>query len=254
VGNAAHYGGGLAESRYDEYEADIINNIIWGNVAPEGAQLYDSPTPSYSCIQDWSGGGTGNISADPEFVDPGYWTGTPGESDWVDGDYHLGSGSLCIDAGDPDTQYNDGCLPPGQGTARNDIGAYGGPGNCAWLAAPGGLDVTANLLTLTESSPAATFDILNLSDLPLSWTVESDTASVTVDLESGTGEATITVTASDFTQDITANLTVTNVGDPADTATVVVNVQHTPGPADLDVSTNMLVLSESSPAATVKRR
>jgi hypothetical protein len=49
----------------------------------------------------------GNINLDPLFI--GY------------DDYHLQSGSPCIDAGHPDPQYND---PDG---TRNDMGAYGGP-------------------------------------------------------------------------------------------------------------------------------
>ena len=36
-------------------------------------------------------------------------------------DYHLQSGSLCINAGDPVLQYND------KDGSRNDMGAYGGP-------------------------------------------------------------------------------------------------------------------------------
>ena len=55
----------------------IRNCIIWGNTSPDGVQLQDCSTPSYSCIQDWVNGGIGNISTDPEFVDP------------PNGDYHL---------------------------------------------------------------------------------------------------------------------------------------------------------------------
>jgi len=51
-----------------------------------------------------------------------YW----GENTDVDEDYQLQAGSDCIDAGDPDAVYND-AQPPGQGTERNDMGAYGGP-------------------------------------------------------------------------------------------------------------------------------
>ena len=64
-------------------------------------------SPNYSCIQDWASGGIGNINDDPYFVEPGYWdpNGTPEDINddfWVDGDYHLSSGSPCIDTGDPD--------------------------------------------------------------------------------------------------------------------------------------------------------
>ncbi|MHA2100651.1 MAG: choice-of-anchor D domain-containing protein, partial [Candidatus Kariarchaeaceae archaeon] len=48
-------------------------------------------------------------------------------------------GSQCIDAGDPDSSYNDVCFPPSLGTERNDMGAHGGPGGCGWLS---GLSVT----------------------------------------------------------------------------------------------------------------
>jgi hypothetical protein len=51
----------------------------------------------------WDNAG-GNINADPQFVDPGYWddNGTPGDitdDTWVNGDYHLRFTSPCVDAG-----------------------------------------------------------------------------------------------------------------------------------------------------------
>ena len=115
---------------------------------------------------------------------------------------------------------------------------------------PADLDVSAHELTLAEPSPSATFDIVNLGERPLHWTAGSDTASVTVDPEAGTGDATVTVTAADFSADLTANITVTNDGDPADTETIVVQVVRTPLPPDLDVSVNLLTLSEASPSGT----
>lgn len=110
-------GGGL-----DDCNGLIRNCIIWGNRAGVGAQLNDSSVPTFSCIQDWTGGGIGNISAQPLFLNA------------ANVDFHLQSGSPCIDTGAPGGLFNDGCLPPGRGTVRNDMGAYGGPNNCDWLS------------------------------------------------------------------------------------------------------------------------
>jgi len=96
--HAGNSGGGL----YDCDDGYITNCILWGNSAPTGAQMYVYVTPTYSCIQDWTGGGDGNTSSDPAFVDEGYWTGTPGSSDWIDGDYRLLPTSSCIDSADGD--------------------------------------------------------------------------------------------------------------------------------------------------------
>jgi predicted outer membrane repeat protein len=109
----------------------LKNCIIWGNSGGEIAYYYQAPVINYCCVLGgWTG--TGNIDSDPMFVNPGHWTGASGQSDWVNGDYHLRDGSACIDAGDPDSLWNDACLPPGKGTQRNDMGAYGGPDNCGW--------------------------------------------------------------------------------------------------------------------------
>ena len=66
----------------------IMNCIIWGNTAShEGNQMYSSSMPFWCCVEDWSGGGNGNITSDPQFVD------------YTSGDFHLKSTSPCIDAG-----------------------------------------------------------------------------------------------------------------------------------------------------------
>jgi hypothetical protein len=76
---------------------------------------------NYSDVQ---GGypGTGNFSINPVFSSL--------ET------YALLDASPCVDAGDPDTFFNDTCFPPSLGTVRNDVGAYGGPGACAWAITP----------------------------------------------------------------------------------------------------------------------
>jgi hypothetical protein len=81
--SADHGGGGL----YECY-GSIYNCIIRGNRASDcGNQLSTSNSPSFSCIEDWTEGGRGNIKEVPLFVD------APG------GDYHLQAGSPCIDSG-----------------------------------------------------------------------------------------------------------------------------------------------------------
>ena len=85
-GNLATSGGGTFS--YD-CNPTITNCIFWNNTPEE---IYGgSPVVSYCDIQDWVGG-TGNINADPNFVD----ADNP-ELDLKD--FRLNPGSPCIDAG-----------------------------------------------------------------------------------------------------------------------------------------------------------
>ncbi|MHC4095892.1 MAG: LamG-like jellyroll fold domain-containing protein [Planctomycetota bacterium] len=99
------YGGGLNCSNWSNVE--VINSIIWSNFAEQGFQVavrLEMPGPStlalyhsdveggpggayvgLDCTLDW---GIGAIDSDPQLVDPN------------GGDWHLGVGSPCIDAGD----------------------------------------------------------------------------------------------------------------------------------------------------------
>jgi parallel beta-helix repeat protein len=141
VSNTARaWGFGGAMYIYEVDEITIRNNLVVNNWNAEtgntggsgGIHFVSCPvtlTLTYNDAynnqgSDYSGcnPGDGSISADPLFVDPG------------NRDYHLQSGSLAIDAGDPDPAYNDPedpanpgyALYPAMGTVRNDMGAYGG--------------------------------------------------------------------------------------------------------------------------------
>jgi hypothetical protein len=76
----------------------IKNGIIWGNTSTMGQpQLSDSSTPTYSCIQGWAGGGEGNTTSDPGFIDADGPDNDP--LGWRDNNYRLKEGSSCVDRG-----------------------------------------------------------------------------------------------------------------------------------------------------------
>jgi len=119
----------------------MLNNcILWNNSPHEIYIARGDPASVTLSYTDIKGGNNGiygntnlywlegNINEDPLFLGYG------------DYPYLLSSGSPCIDAGDPDTVYNDPedpnnlgyALWPAMGTIRNDMGAYGGPNAANW--------------------------------------------------------------------------------------------------------------------------
>ncbi len=76
----------------------IQNCILWGNIAPINPQLdYQSSLPTYSCIEDWTGGGEGNTVEPPQFVDRDGPDNDP--QTYEDNDYRLKAISPCVDTG-----------------------------------------------------------------------------------------------------------------------------------------------------------
>jgi len=88
----------------------LKNTLIWGNT-PNDSYINTGATVTYSDIADYLGTGTGNIDSDPLFIGSG--------------NYHLSSGSPCINSGTssgaPDTDIEGTSRPQGSGY---DIGAY----------------------------------------------------------------------------------------------------------------------------------
>ena len=126
IGNSAEGSDGGIQN----FNSSIKNCIIWGN-SPN--QISSPLTPQYSCIQDWTDGGEGNISEEPLFRD---------------GNYHLSPNSPCIDAGglveglthDYEGEprgFNATTLHRGDGS-NFDIGADEYLSTDIWIAKPNG--------------------------------------------------------------------------------------------------------------------
>lgn len=95
---------------------DVDSSILFFNDA-NGVQLAGAVNIGYSTIQNWDGGGDGNVSFNPAFAGLG--------CDPID--FQL-LGFPPIDSGNPASA--DACFRPSQLTEAHDMGAYGGPGAC----------------------------------------------------------------------------------------------------------------------------
>jgi hypothetical protein len=159
VNNTGSLYGGLVI--HDQSAISLKNCIFWGNSPQEIAFYHNTPgslSVSFSDIQGGEAGifnpnGSpvqwleGNIDEDPLFAD-GLLPFT------------LLSGSPCIDAGDPDTVYNDPedsnkpgyALWPAMGTVRSDKDAYGGPNTIYWIVTAVEDDKNEDLQQPTEFS------------------------------------------------------------------------------------------------------
>ena len=95
----------IGEDRYSSAKNSVFYMTEETDWIPTGVELTYSLTDN---LVD----GEGNITTAPVFLSG----------------YRLAAGSPGVDGGDPDPAFNDAHRPPAQGTERNDMGAYGGPG------------------------------------------------------------------------------------------------------------------------------
>ena len=154
VNNVGNESGGIHFFESSDPDVIIKNNIITNNVGTGIFWKYTADKDlSYNNVWGntggnyggWASPGEGSISANPLFVDNGYWdpNNTPDDSSddlWVNGDYHLKSEagrwesnndtwmknditSPCVDAGDPLSDWGLELYPHGM---RLNMGAYGG--------------------------------------------------------------------------------------------------------------------------------
>jgi len=155
---AGRHSGGV--SSYDNSSITLRNCIVFGNTAPTGPEIgldygyYHTPTSMNISYCDIGGGmsaahigqgttlnwDTSNIDVDPLFADPnngdfhlksqaGRWH--PNSQSWIQDNVT----SLCIDAGDADSDWTCELWPHGK---RINLGAYGGTSQSSMSLSDGG--------------------------------------------------------------------------------------------------------------------
>jgi len=158
----------------DGTSVTIRNSILWANEAASDQQVavdaISSVSISYSDIENSWSEGTGNIDADPCFAsfdpngDPnmwdfhlqsayGRWTSAssvesdPNNHSWVSDS----NTSLCIDVGDPNSDWSDEAWPNGK---RINMGAYGGTNQASMNGNPAdfNIDRSVNFADFVEFS------------------------------------------------------------------------------------------------------
>ncbi len=155
--NRAYHGGGFYGNINNH--CDFTNTIIWNNSAERGSQFSTSSTDTLDFHY---------CDVDTSVAKSISWRTSPGHTEWNETNlcadpqfanyYMLAPASPCIDAGHPDSRFSDDsetaasniALWPGQGTPRNDLGAFGGPQSGRQLSSGVSKDMSQSSIHVTE--------------------------------------------------------------------------------------------------------
>ena len=180
-----------------ECTGTIRNCILWGEEGDTQTQVVDSATPQYCCIQNWEGGGEGNLFCDPLFVNS------------ASGDFRLQAGSYCIDSGSLAASLTvdregasrgvDGATDPRGDGSNYDIGAYEFSGT----APPNHTPLTPSNLSpgdgATGLSLAPVLECSALSDpdagdlhTATQWQIDDDPGFSSPEIDTGIGPGNLT--------------------------------------------------------------
>ncbi len=161
--NSSTSSGGGAIVLYNDNNAFTVRNtILWGNVAPADSVLLDNGTGNTITIEycDVENGytGTGNIDSDPLFINASGF------------DFHLQTGSPCIDCGvstgAPAADYDgNGTNQDGDGdaVADYDMGAFEFLSTSNTFSADGSQDYYLNTFETGTSNQVGTIDLSSVT-------------------------------------------------------------------------------------------
>ena len=142
-GNSATLsGGGIFDPASYPDQTRVINSVVWENNAAS-SPAYAGNFPFYYSDVAGTPQGTGNINADPLFVDP------------LAMDFNLLAGSPCIDAGHPNLIFND---PDG---TIGDIGVFYFPQTLGVRISPDTLSFDSTAIAETDTAEFYVVNLLN---------------------------------------------------------------------------------------------
>jgi len=223
-GNSAPQGGGMS-SWYASHPT-LSNCIFWGNTAENGPQIYSLATVVYSDVEGgWAG--TGNINADPLFVDP------------AADDFHLQSTSPCIDTG-----TNVGA-PPFDLEGR--IRPWDGDGDLIAVVDMGAYEFGAPLRVYIDIKPGSDPNSINLSEnglLPVAILASPKVDVETIDPETITiGKVLLAARGSKKAPKLAYSLEDVNGDGKADIMMTFFDVQMLVNEGVLGATTDALILT-----------